>query len=513
MDESDQHDPSVGDWDPRELEANGQELLARIRRHLETIRQQPVTTDIGAAQLTALLDDPLPERPTPFGEVLDDTWERVVPHLTHWHHPSFHAYFSTSTSGPAILAEALTATFNVNAHVWKSAPAAAAVEGTVLRWMAQMTGYPEDADGVLLNGASLATLYALTAARDGLTDLAVRERGIVGRDLPVLRLYTSDQAHNSVDKAAITLGIGTDNVVRLPVDARDRMDPRALREALRDDVRRGLRPFAVVATVGTTATGAIDPLPEIAAVCREFGVWLHVDAAYGGFWRLVDGIRPEVDHLGLADSVVVNPHKVLFSSLEVTALYCRRKDALANTFRLVPEYLRTTPEDAAVDYMNLSLQLGRQFRALKLWWIIRSFGRSGLSARLTRSAAMADRLRALADGHPDWRVANSSVLPLVCLRYEPVRPEGTADRQRPGDRAAFDDRIDDRLNDRLNEMILAAVARSGRAFLSHAVTSAGYVLRVSIGNIQTRPEDIEQLWEILQKTAEDCHRRLLAEHR
>lgn len=321
MDESDQHDPSVGDWDPRELEANGQELLARIRRHLETIRQQPVTTDIGAAQLTALLDDPLPERPTPFGEVLDDTWERVVPHLTHWHHPSFHAYFSTSTSGPAILAEALTATFNVNAHVWKSAPAAAAVEGTVLRWMAQMTGYPEDADGVLLNGASLATLYALTAARDGLTDLAVRERGIVGRDLPVLRLYTSDQAHNSVDKAAITLGIGTDNVVRLPVDARDRMDPRALREALRDDVRRGLRPFAVVATVGTTATGAIDPLPEIAAVCREFGVWLHVDAAYGGFWRLVDGIRPEVDHLGLADSVVVNPHKVLFSSLEVTALY------------------------------------------------------------------------------------------------------------------------------------------------------------------------------------------------
>ncbi|RCG17529.1 aminotransferase class V-fold PLP-dependent enzyme [Streptomyces reniochalinae] len=495
---------SYGDWDPHDLEENGRALLARIRNHLENIRDIPVAPDIDARQLQDLIDEPLPDSPTGFDDILEDTWQRVVPYLTLWHHPSFHAYFSTSTSGPAILADALISTFNVNAHVWKSAPAAAAVERTVLCWMAQMVGYPQDADAVLVNGASLATLYALTAARDSsLGDLRIRERGLAGQDAPTLRIYASDQAHNSVDKAAIALGVGTDNVVRLPSDEHQRLQPSVLDAAIHDDLRHGRRPVAVVATVGTTSTGAVDPVEEIAEVCRGHGLWLHVDAAYGGFWRLVEDIRPHIASLESADSVVVNPHKVLFSSLEVTALYCKRKDALANTFRLVPEYLRTDPEESAVDYMNHSLQLGRQFRALKLWWIIRSFGRSGLAARLTRSVRMAETLRARAREHPDWTVAASSVLPLVCLRYEPAsgfpQGEGTDSRRQ--------------FHDRLNASIRDAVSRSGETYLSHAVIPAGYVLRISIGNIQTRPEDVERLWELLKKTAEACHRNLLESER
>ncbi|MCX5205983.1 pyridoxal-dependent decarboxylase [Streptomyces sp. NBC_00237] len=492
-------EPSLGDWQPSELEENGRELLSRIREHQETIRDLPVTSRRSAADLQGLFAGPVPEQPTHFKELLDETFETVVPNLTQWHHPSFHAYFSNSSSGPAILAETLTAALNVNAMLWKTAPAAAAVEKTVLDWMAEMVGYPRDADGVLVNGASLATLYGLAAARDALTDLDVRERGLAGRDVPQLRLYTSDQTHSSVEKAAITLGIGTDNVVRLAADDEGRLPPEALALAIRRDLEHGRRPFAVVATVGTTSTGAIDPLPALSEICREHGIWLHVDAAYGGLWRLADAVRPYLGDLELADSLVINPHKVLFCPMEATALYCRRTGALPNAFRLVPEYLRVEPEDAAVDYMNYSLQLGRQFRALKIWWIIRSFGRQGLADRLGHAVELSQWLRDRAAAHPQWTVPADSVLPLVCLRFEP--------EEVPKHLCATERR---EWLDALNERICSAVGETGKAYLSHTVTAAGYVLRVSIGNIQTRREDVEGLWELLTATAAEAHHHMLS---
>lgn len=490
-----QSDWSIGDWSPAEFERHGIELLHHLREYFDTIRDRPVAATTEPVSLRSLFDTQMPEGPEPFSAVLADTWDRVIPHLTLWHHPSFHGYFSNSSSFPAILAETLTAALNVNAMLWQSGPAASALEELVLRWIAQMIGYPTDADGVLVNGASLGSFYALAAARDALPGLSVREAGLAGRDLPALRVYASDQAHNSIDKAAIALGFGLQNVVRVDSDTEYRMKPAALKTAIERDRNAGRVPVAVVATVGTTATGAIDPLPALSEICSEHRVWLHVDAAYGGFWRLVPELAPAIDPLSVADSIVVNPHKCLFTPLEVTALYTRRKDALANTFRLVPEFLRTTDSDQTVDFMDHSLQLGRSFRALKLWWVIRSFGRAGLVNRLSYSAQLARSLRERIEDHPDWRSVTPSALPLICLRYVPRDLDGIDGERHQWAR----DRIDT-----LNARILADVNRSGLAFLSHTVLRDGYVLRVSIGNIQTTAEDIDRLWDTLNAAAARC---------
>jgi aromatic-L-amino-acid decarboxylase len=473
-----------GDWRPADFERHGRELLGMIREHFESIREVPVTVPRSSADLMALVRKELPETGEDFADVLADTRERVMPYLVHWNHPSFHGYFSNSASFPGILAETLSAALNVNTMLWKSGPAASALERVVLDWVAQLASYPRDADSVLVNGASLATLYALAAARDAALGDDVRVHGIAGRAVPRLRIYTSDQAHSSVEKAAITLGLGQANVINLPHDEHYRLVPEALDEAIRHDLAAGAKPVAVVATVGTTSVGAADPISRIAEVCARHGVWLHVDAAFGGFWRLAPSLAGAVEDLTAADSLVVNPHKCLYIPMEASALYCRRRGALANTFRLVPEYL-TSPQDAEiVDYMDLSPQLGRSFRALKLWWVIRSFGRAGLAERLEHSVQLATWLRGEVAGHPDWTCPVTSIYPLVCLRFEPA---GLRDQS---------------VVDALNAGIVDELNKSGQAFVSHAVIDDGYVIRVSIGNIHTTRADVERLWRGLTEIAE-----------
>ncbi|MEV5510331.1 pyridoxal phosphate-dependent decarboxylase family protein [Streptomyces orinoci] len=472
---------AVGDWTPEQLEEYGRLLLTRLREHFETLRSQPVTTDRPAKEIRELFDEPLPEQPQDFTEILDRTWDEVRPHLTLWNHPRFHAYFANSSSGPAILAEAATAALNVNVMLWDAAPAAAAVESTVLRWLCEMLAYPGDGDAVLVDGASLATLYALAAARERLGGFDVRRTGMAGG--PTLRVYASDQTHSSLDKAAITLGIGLDHVVRIPTGREGALDPVELAARVRQDLRAGHRPLAVVANVGTTSTGGIDPVPAIAEICDRHALWLHVDAAYGGFWRLADRIRPHLPDLSLADSLVANPHKVLLCPMEASALLTRHRDALTNTFRLVPEYLTTRHEDGSVDFMNYSLQLGRQFRALKLWWLIKSFGVRGIAGRLDAAAGLAGRLRAAAGNTPHWQITNPRTpFPLVCLRYA---PEGLSPQE----------------TDDLNRRIHHRVNAGRRSYVSHTVVDAGYVIRVSIGNIHTLAEDVDALWAELTAAA------------
>ncbi|MCC9152679.1 PLP-dependent decarboxylase [Streptomyces parvulus] len=481
-----------GDWDPEIFEKHGREVISQIRGHFEKIRDVPVAVPRDPAELkSAVAADP-PETGELFERVLADTWEKVVPGLVQWNHPSFHAYFPTSASLPGVLAETLTAALNVNSMLWQTSPAATALELVVLRWLAAMAGYPQDADGLLVTGASLANLYALAAARDHALDFDVRERGTGGPGAPTLRIYTSDQAHSSVDKAAITLGTGLANVVRVPSDEQYRMRPDLLDEAIRRDLAAGFRPLAVVATVGTTAVGAADPLERVAEVCAGHGVWLHVDAAYGGLYRLAPSLAGTLEDLSVGDSVVVNPQKTLFVPLDSTALFCRRPGALARTFRLVPEYLTSAHDGDTTDLMDLSPQLGRGFRALKVWWVIRTFGRAGLAARLDASVALARRLRERVDRHPDWTCPAPSAYPLVCLRYTPEAV--TADPRLSEGRKR-------EITDALNARILRRVNASGTAFLSHAVLRDGYVLRLSIGNIRTVGEDVERVWRELDRIA------------
>ncbi|MFI0980559.1 pyridoxal phosphate-dependent decarboxylase family protein [Streptomyces sp. NPDC021093] len=477
----------TGDWAPADFERHGRELLATLRQHFEHVRDVPVARPYDAAELMGRLDTDLPEQGEEFPRILTDTWEKVVPDLVHWNHPSFHGYFTTCASFPGMLAETMTSALNVNSMLWKTSPSASALEHVVLRWIAELAGYPAESDGLLVGGASLATLYALGAARDAALDHDVREEGMGGPHAKVARIYTSDQAHSSVEKAAITLGIGLRNVVKIPSDDQYRMRTDLLESAIARDVAAGLAPVAVVATVGTTSVAAADPLEPISEICRRFGVWLHVDAAFGGLFASASRMGGAAEDVSVGDSLVVNPQKTLFVPLDSTALYCRRRGALANTYRLVPEYLTSVHTDGTFDFMDLSPQLGRGFRALKLWWVLRSFGRAGLRSRLDHAMELADRLRGLAAADPDWQCPAPSPYPLVCLRYAPQ------------DGVDPDTGLDD-----LNARIVKELNDSGEAFVSHSVIRDGYVIRVALANIHTTGDDIERLWTVLNRTAEKC---------
>jgi aromatic-L-amino-acid/L-tryptophan decarboxylase len=485
--------PPLGDWPIEVFEDHGRAVLALIGDYFRHIDETPVMATIAPGDLMALLDSPPPEQPEPFATLLADTREKIIPHLTHWNHPAFHAYFAISGSMPGILAETLAAAFNVNMMVWKSSPAAAALTRIVLRWIAELVGYPPESDAVFTNGASLGSFYALCAAREAL-GLDVREHGLLGRDLPRLRLYISDQTHSSLEKAAIALGLGLSNVVKIPSDAQYRMDPGALDAAIRADLAAGYRPLAVCATIGTTTAAAVDPLAPISAICREFGIWLHIDAAYGGFWGLVPEARAAIGDLAVGDSLIVNPHKTLYTQVEVSCLYCKRAGALSAAFSLVPEYLRTPAGEHIVNYMDYSLQLGHSFRALKLWWVLRSYGVSGIRARLADALTLTRGLEARVDADPDFQRLSSSPFGLVCLRAFPrdlqaAFPLATADEQARA--LAY--------LARLNDAILEQINTSGQAFLSHSVLREGYTLRVSIGNIRTEARHIDVLWRALQR--------------
>lgn len=485
----------LGDWTPEELEAAGRDVLKLIRDYFEQIEEIPVLTQTSAGELRRMFEAPLPAESTPFEQILAETRTKVIPNLTHWNHPNFFAYFATTGSGPGILADALTSALNVQAMLWKTGPAASALEGLVLRWMAEMIGYDTTADGVLINGASLATFYALAAAREA-TGYDIREEGMIGRDLPVMRVYCTEHAHSSIDKAVIALGLGLKNLVKIPGDEQHRMRPDLLDYAIRSDIELGYKPMAVVAVAGTTSTGAADPLGEIGKICRDYGIWLHLDGAYGGLYNAVPEIKAQVDSFDVADSVVINPHKVLFTPLEVTALYCKRKGKLAATFSLVPEYLRTEPQDGSINYMDYSLQLGRSFRALKLWWIIRSFGVKGIAARMAEHLRIARELEKKIDQHPHLVRISHSPYPLVCFRLvpEPLRAEfekGSLNRRKEIAAEA----------DRLTAALMEAVNQDGRQFVSHTVVKEGYILRVAIGNIRTTDQHVEALWQKIESAA------------
>jgi aromatic-L-amino-acid decarboxylase len=469
----------VGDWAPEELRDAGTALLDRLVAHFSTLDTQRVRpADLSEERTAAPFRGPLPERGMPFGELLERTWRDVVPGLTQWNHPGHHAYFSNSSSAPAMLGELFTAAFNVNVMVWESAPAAAAVERQTLDWLAELCGLDwPGADSVLVDGASLATFYALCAAREHLGGHNWREEGASGG--PRLRIYCTDQTHSSVAKAAIALGIGSHNVVQLRADD-GVLTPHRLRGAIDADRTRGFAPLAVVANLGTTNVAAIDPVEQIAEVCREEHLWLHVDAAYGGFWRIVPEIAEVLPSLAGADSVVANPHKVLFCPMEASALFVRHPGALRETFSLVPEYLRTATSDDRLDHMNYSLQLGRQFRALKVWWVLQSFGREGLRSRLKHSVRLAESLLAKVDEHPHWRPAHNSPLPLVTLVYDD-----------PALGAAGGDRVTAEVHRLVNE--------EGGSAVSHTRYEDRYALRISVGNIHTAHRHIESLWDSIRR--------------
>lgn len=474
-----------GDMDAAEFRRFGHQLVDWIADYLAAPEQYPVLSRSRPGEVKAQLPKAPPDDPESLAQVMADFEQIILPGITHWNHPNFHAYFSISGSGPGILAEMLIAALNVNAMLWRTSPAATELEEVTLDWLRQLLGLTADFWGVIMDGASMSSLVAIAAAREAVAGLDARRQGLSGRaDAPRLRLYISDQTHSSVEKGAIVLGIGQENVVKVATDEAFRMSPAALNTAVQADLAAGYKPFFVCASVGTTSTTSIDPVPAIADIAAAYGLWLHVDGAYGGVAAIAPEKRDVLAGVERADSFVTNPHKWLFTPMDLSAFYTRHPAVLKRAFSLLPEYLRSAETDANVvtDYMDYGVQLGRRFRALKLWFVLRAYGREGLASRLREHMRLAGLLADWIDAAPDFERLAPTPFSAVCFRAHPL---GMADE------AALD---------ALNERLLTAVNATGQIFISHTKLHGRYTLRLAIGNIRTEERHIQKAWRLLQET-------------
>jgi len=466
-----------------EFRRAAERLTNWIAAYLENPERYRVLPDVRPGDIAAQLPIDPPRQPEPLDAILDDVEKIIVPGSTHWNHPGFFAYFAISASAPGILAEYITAALDINAMLWKTGPAATELEQRALDWLRRMMGLEAGWFGVINDTASIGTMLGLAAAREAKPQLQIRNRGMAGRsDLPTLRIYASEHAHSSVDKAVMALGFGHDNLVS--IDGNDRFEMRTdlLERAIANDRSRGMLPLAVVATVGTTATTSVDPVPEIAKVCARESCWLHVDASYAGVAAILPERRDVLAGVDRADSLVVNPHKWLFTPVDISALYTRRPEVLKRAFALVPEYLTTAEQDDVVNLMDYGVQLGRRFRALKLWMVIRAFGVDGIAERLRAHMELAREFASWVEAAPPWELMAPVPFSLVCFRYAPLG-------------------VDPKVVNRLNQGILDRVNASGRVFLSHTKLNGRVTLRLAIGNLRTARRHVEEAWQLLRDAA------------
>ena len=452
-------------------------VAAWIDAYLSDARAYPVLSQVQPGEIASQLPAHAPEHPEPFEQLMADFERVILPGITHWNSPRFFAYFATSAAPVAVAAEALAAALDVKAMLWRTSPSATELEEVVMGWLSRLLGLPDAYTGIIYDTASIGGFTALAAARESL-GLGIREHGMTGRELPVLRAYITEHTHSHIEKACIALGIGRENVVRVSCDAEFRMKPDELDRLIALDVAAGMRPMCVVATAGTTSTTSRDPLEAIAGVARKHGVWFHVDAAYAGVAAIMPEFRWVLAGAERADSIVVNPHKWLFVPMDLSALYVRDLELLRRTFSLVPEYLRT-PEESVRNYMDYGLQLGRRFRALKLWFVMRYFGAEGLRERLRSHIALAQGFARWVKDEPGWEVVAPHPFSVVCFRYAPPHLDETA-------RDAINARIMDRAN------------ATGEIFLSHTKIDGRFALRLAVGNLRTTRADVAAAWDILR---------------
>jgi len=471
---------TLGDIDLDVFREEGRRLVDWVARYLAGAEEYPVLPRVRPGDVKASLPASPPERPEPLRDILQDVERLIVPGLTHWNHPGFFAYFANSSTAPAILGEMLAAAFNANGMLWKTAPAATELEVVVLDWLRQMLGLPPGLFGVIQDTASASTLVALAAAREAVPGLEVRRRGLTGQAR--LRMYASEHAHSSVDKAGIVLGVGQDGLRHIPVDAAFRMDAAALQAAIAEDRAAGWTPFAVVATVGTTSTTSIDPVPALADICARERLWLHVDAAYGGSAAVDPSLRWVLEGCDRAHSLVLNPHKWLFVPVDLSVLYTRKPEVVRAAFSVVPDYLRTAEEAVAPNFMDYGVSLGRRFRALKLWMVVRAFGHEGLAARIREHVRLAQVFRSWVEADPAFEVVAPSPLSVVCFRAR--FPWAAAEEE-----------------DRRNQAVMDAVNATGEAYLSHTKLSGRTILRLAVGNVRTEERHVRRAWELLREAA------------
>ncbi len=468
--------PESGDMPKEEFRRHGHALVDWIADYFENIEQFPVLSNNAPNDLKNALPTSAPEKGDDFDEVLKDVEKLILPAVTHWNHPNFHGLFSTSTSSVGIFGEMLSAAFDMKAMLWRTSPASTELEPVVLDWLRQMMNLSENFKGVIYDTASISTLHAIAMAREKL-NLGIRENGMSGRtDLPLLRVYCSEQTHNSIDKAVILLGLGQKSLVKIPTNNRFEMDVEKLREAIQDDKSKGHLPFCIIPTIGTTSSSSVDNVERVADICERNNLWLHVDTAYAGSAAIVPEFQHYFKGINRADSIVTNPHKWLFTPFDLSVLYVKDLDLLKQTFSLVAEYLKVS--ETVTNQMDYGIQLGRRFRSLKLWFVMRYFGQQGLIERIREHCRLARLFANWVDDSEDFEMLAPVPFALVCFRACPKNVEDL---------------------DSLNEKIMNEINASGEAYLSHTKLNGKFTLRLSVGSIRVEERHLRKVWDLLNK--------------
>jgi aromatic-L-amino-acid decarboxylase len=449
--------------------------------YFEEVGEYPVKPDVQPGDIKSQLPAEPPAAPEPMEKIFGDFEEIILPGMTHWQHPRFFAYFPASRSAPSVLAEMLTATLGANCMLWLTSPAAEELEERTMEWLRQMTDLPGNFVGSIQETASASTLIALLMARERLSRFRSNREGLY--NLPTMRVYASDQVHSSINKAARIAGFGEDNLVLIPTDESYAMDPQALEEAIHDDVRKGYAPACVVAALGTTSSTALDPIRRIGEVCKRYNCFYHIDAAYAGTALLLPEMRWMNDGVELADSFVFNPHKWMFVNFDCSAFFVKDKELLVKTFAITPEYLKTTEDQQVNNYRDWGIQLGRRFRALKLWFVIRSYGVKSLREKLRLHLRAGEWVKGQVEAAPDFELLAPVPLNLVCFRYRPAGEYSEAQL------------------DALNEQLLKKLNDSGKILLTHTKLDGKFTIRLVAGQTETTLEDVRQGWELITEVA------------
>ena len=459
-------------------------LVDWMADYLERVESYPVRAQVAPGEIAGRLPAAPPEDGEPMARIFADFEADVLPGMTHWQHPSFFAYFPAGASPPSVLAEMLTATLGAQCMLWQTSPAATEMETRMMDWLRQMIGLPEGFHGVIQDTASSATLCALLSARERATDWRSNETGL-GSDGPRLTVYASEEAHSSVDKAVMIAGLGRQGLRKIPTDPDLALRPEALADAIEADLAHGARPACVVATLGSTSTGGFDPLGAIGEICRKHGIWLHVDAAWAGSALILPEQRWMIEGIEHADSFVFNPHKWLFTNFDCSAYFLRDPVALTRTFGVSPAYLRSREGDRVIDYRDWGIPLGRRFRALKLWFVIRSYGVAGLREMIAAHIDWAQALARRVEGEPDFELLSPCRLALFSFRYRPAGMDDEAELER----------LNARLIERLND--------SGALYLTQTRLGGRLALRFVVGQTTTTEAHVARAWERIAAIARD----------
>lgn len=464
-----------------EFRKEGHKIIDWIADYFMTIEERPVLAQVKPGETKKLLPDVPPKKGENFDKIFQDLNSKIMPAMTHWNHPGFMSYFNSTASGPAILGDFLSSAFNINGMLWKTSPASTELEEIVLNWLRQMLQIPGRFFGIIYDLASVSSLHAIAAAREQAKSL------YKNFDIAKLKLYCSEQAHSSIEKSVITLGLNHVSVEKISVDSQFRMIYSDLNNRILRDLKNGLQPFCVVATVGTTSTTSIDPLPEIIKVAKQHKLWIHVDAAHAGSAAILPEIRPILSGVEDADSLVVNPHKWLFVPIDLSVLFCSQPDKIKKAFSIVPDYLKTDEDSKVINYMDYGIQLGRKFRSLKLWFLIRYFGVEGLQKIIREHLRLGEMFSDFIDRHPNFERLAPTPLSTVCFRAVPSNEYS-----------------ENELNE-LNKKLMNEINASGQIFLSHTKLNAKFTIRLSVSGIKTTEKHLLQAWGLIK----ECYYRLV----